>query len=35
MLPEDGDLERTVLTPRGQLPGMLQPLSLQVFFLRN
>lgn len=30
MLSKDGEIERTVLTP-GQLPGMEQPLSLQVF----
>lgn len=37
MLSKDGEIERTVLTP-GQLPGMEQPLSLQMFFspeLRN
>lgn len=32
MLSKDGDIERTVLTPSGQLPGMEQPLSLQMFF---
>lgn len=30
MLSKDGEIERTVLTP-GQLPGMEQPLSLQMF----
>lgn len=31
MLSKDGEIERTVLTPNGQLPGMEQPLSLQMF----
>lgn len=31
MLSKDGEIERTVLTPSGQLPRMEQPLSLQMF----